>query len=100
MGVTFTGGPSGNRESASPPVPSSGNAQPVLRTETSGAVPSTVHFQAQEFRRDHYQQATPDFMPTGGTIPEGSSDICQQDIDKNYIGKLGGEKAFNTGGYE
>jgi len=81
MVVVFKGGTSGNRQDALPPTPSSGNAQPVLRTETSGAVPSTIHLQAENFEQSHYQQATPDFMPTGGTIPEGSSDICQQDIE-------------------
>jgi hypothetical protein len=79
MPVVFKGGTSGNREDALPPVPSSGSAQPVLNTETSGPIASTVNLFAGNFR-PHAQTRTPDFMPTGGTIPKGSSDIQQQDV--------------------
>ncbi len=76
MGVTFRGGTSGNREDALPPVPSSGTAQPVLDTSTSGATPSTVNFQAENFNnKSNIEQATPDFLPTGGTVPDSGTDI-------------------------
>ena len=68
MPVKFSGGTSGNREDASPPVPSSGFPQPIQYTETSGPIPSTVKFQAQQFTAhpDHIMFATPDFMPRVG----------------------------------
>jgi len=72
MGVVFKGGPSGMRQDYLPPVPSSGAKQPVQDTSTSGPEPSTVHFQAKEFERRHYQTATPDFLPTGGTEATGT----------------------------
>ena len=81
MPVIFRGGTSGNREDGLPPVPSSGASQPVLDTATSGGVPSSIRLNSEGQRpHRHGQHATPDFMPTGGTIPEGSSDIAQQDI--------------------
>lgn len=81
MGVVFKGGTSGNRADALPPVPSSGSPQPVLDTATSGPVASTVNLSAETFRpHRHGQHATPDFMPTGGTIPEGSSDVAEQGL--------------------
>ena len=81
MSVRFTGGNSGNREDASPPVPSSGFSIPVRNTETFGSVPSSVKFQATDPKAypDHYQAHTPDFLPTGGTDATGS-DLEQQDI--------------------
>jgi hypothetical protein len=71
MGVVFKGGTSGNRADALPPVPSSGSSQPVLSTETSGAVPSTVHLDSDK-HRPHASSATPDFMPTGGGTGSGT----------------------------
>ncbi len=88
MAVKFSGGNSGSPgKDYSPPVPASGSEQPVLRTETSGAVPASIHFQDKQ---GHAENATPDFMPTGGTIPEGSSDIAQQDINKGYAASSDG----------
>lgn len=73
MGVVFKGGTSGNRQDAKPPVPGSGSSQPVLDTSTSGATPGTVNLNAEHFRpHRHGQQATPDFMPTGGRDATGS----------------------------
>jgi|SRR6185369_1384116 hypothetical protein len=89
MTIVFKGGTSGNREDAIFPMPTSpATPQPILRTQTSGLVPSTVVFNAEHFDvKTHREQATPDFMPTGGTHAgpndaEGapSSDYCQQDI--------------------
>ena len=71
MAVVFKGGTSGNREDHRAPTPA-GASQPVLMTETHGPVPSEVHFQAQSYERSHASFATPDFMPTGGTIPGGT----------------------------
>ena len=75
------------------PVPSSGSAQPVLDTSTSGPVPSSIHFQADRSSNpdpndpaDILTQSTPDFMPTGATHSDpnatrsSTSDISQQDI--------------------
>ena len=74
MSVRFTGGNSGNREDARPPVPSSGFSIPVRNTETFGSVPSSVKFQATDPKAhpDHYQAQTPDFLPTGGTEAKGT----------------------------
>lgn len=73
MGVVFKGGTSGNRQDYLAPTPSSGASQPIQKTETHGATPSTVHFQAHHFAtKTHQEQATPDFMPTGGTEARGT----------------------------
>jgi hypothetical protein len=88
MTIVFKGGTSGNREDAIFPMPTSGSPQPLLKTQTSGPVPSTVVFNSEHFDvKTHREQATPDFMPTGGTTAgpndaEGaySTDMCQQDI--------------------
>lgn len=91
MTVVFKGGTSGNREDASPQVPTSGAPQPVLDTTTRVPVPSTVHFQATNFdTKVNREQATPDFMPTGGEtskmkgdgtmIHYPSTDVSQPDI--------------------
>jgi hypothetical protein len=88
MTIVFKGGTSGNREDAIFPMPTSPSTpQPILRTQTSGPIPSTVVFNAEHFDvKTHREQATPDFMPTGGGIAgpndaEGaySTDMCQQD---------------------
>ena len=76
MSVVFRGGSSGNRADYLPPVPDRGIPQPVLDTATDGAEDSTINLNANGFREHrHGQHRTPDFMPTGGTIPEGSPDI-------------------------
>lgn len=74
MGVTFKGGTSGNREDAIPSVPSSGSAQPVLDTSGSQKSPGVV-WQSESFKNKHREQALPDFMPSSGGIPEGSTDV-------------------------
>ena len=78
MTVVFKGGNSGNRQDASPPVPSKGYAQPIQHTETNAENPN-AYFQAAHFEHDHINHATPDFMPSGGTEAVGS-DLEQQDI--------------------
>ena len=65
---------SGNREDATPQVPSSGTKQPLIDTATSGSVPSTVLL--QKARHPHAETATPDFMPTGANFPESGTDIA------------------------
>jgi len=74
MPVVFKGGTSGNREDHKAPTPYSGHAQPIQKTETHGAYTSNVNFQAEnpKAHADHYQAATPDFMPTGGTDSTGT----------------------------
>ena len=81
MAVVFKGGTSGNREDALPPVPSSGSPQPVLMTETSGGMSGSIH--AAGGASGGHGEFIPS-LPTGGTIPDGSTDIVQQDI--NYSG--------------
>lgn len=78
MTVVMKGGASGNRQDGIASMPS-GGSQPVLDTSTSGKESSTVHLNSYKFRK-HAQTATPDFMPTGGTIPEGSSDVHEQGL--------------------
>ena len=84
MAVVFKGGNSGSRgKDFSPQVPTSGIPQPILRTETHGPTPSSIHFQAENAKAnaDHYQAQTPDFMPIGAGHAEprdathASSDI-------------------------
>lgn len=90
MGVVFKGGTSGRRDmDFSAPTPLKGVSQPVLMTETHGAVPGNIHLQAEKFRPHTPQTATPDFMPTGGAISirnddgtlskPSTPDIMQQD---------------------
>jgi hypothetical protein len=71
MTVVFKGGTSGNREDHKAPTPSSGHAQPIQKTQTYGAAPSTVNWAAENFK-PHAQSATPDFMPVGGTDSTGT----------------------------
>jgi hypothetical protein len=56
---------------ASDPLASKGAAQPVLTTETHGGTSA----QFPKVKRPGFETSTPDFMPTGGTIPEGSTDV-------------------------
>ena len=73
MPVNFSGGPSGMRQDYKAPTPSSGAAQPVLDTSTSGGT-GDVYFQSENFEHKHpVIHATPT-LPTGGTIPN-STDI-------------------------
>ena len=96
MTVIFKGGTSGNREDALPPVPDSGSPQPVLNTATSEKQ-AGVHTKADDWRRQHFQHQTP-AMPTGGAIPEGSTDVQGQGLPDG--GGLTGdpEGAFRTRG--
>lgn len=83
MTVVMKGGNSGNREDALAPVPDGGASQPVLDTSTgSGKVTGAVHYQSHDFQNKVYMptHATPDFLPTGGTIPEGSTDVQEQGL--------------------
>ena len=80
MPVAFKGGTSGDSYDYLPKVPAVGESQPVLMTETSGGVPGTVHLQAENYEVEHSEHATPDFLPTGGSLPDGSEDFQQQDI--------------------
>ena len=82
MGVVFKGGTSGNRQDGIAPMPSSGTPQPVLDTATNSVNPA-VHLQAENFRpHRHGQESVADFMPSCGTIPEGSSDVAEQGLPK------------------
>lgn len=85
MTVVFKGGTSGNRQNGLPNVPDSGVSQPIIDTDTSGAVPSSIQFPSGRPHR-HGQDRTAEFMPTGATIPQGSEDVCQQDVEKQYGG--------------
>ena len=86
MPVIFKGGTSGNRENALPPVPNSGASQPVLRTEFSGREPANVVLNTNHAKHtthttgERLEDWIPNDMPIGGKIPEGSSDVAQQDI--------------------
>lgn len=69
------GGTSGNRFDAIVPMPA-GKPQPVLNTATNTPADNT-HFVSMDKKGPHKaQQATPDFMPKGCTIPEGSTDVA------------------------
>jgi len=105
MTVKFTGGSSGNRDDAIFPMPTSPSTpQPILRTQTSGPVPSTVVFNAEHFdQKPNREQVTPD-VPTGGTHAgpndaEGapSSDYCQQDIKDLKLDPAQGEGTIFRG---
>jgi len=74
MGVTFKGGTSGCREDYAAPTPKSGESQPVLDTSTSAGTPDSVTFKAEEYKQAHAEHATPDFLPTGGTISTPTAD--------------------------
>ena len=99
MAVVFKGGSSGNRGDYGAPTPDTGAPQPILRTQTSGQEPANVHFQAASFsvKVDPEETATPDFMPTGGTFPESSSDICQQDIEGIAYSETSGDRTIFRG---
>ena len=74
MGDIMRGGTSGCRHDYLAPVPSSGSSQPVLDTSGSQTQPG-VYTKADDFSKKHREQATPDFLPTSGSIPEGSTDV-------------------------
>lgn len=86
MSVIFKGGTSGNRKDALPPVPDSGEAQPVLNTanDQSGSVVVWGDYPARPQR--HGQHLSAEFMPEGGSFPKTSEDVCQQDVEKQYGG--------------
>jgi hypothetical protein len=95
MGVVFKGGTSGNRENALPQVPNSGYSQPILDTDTSGAIPGTINFPYCRPTRAGVQEQTADFMPTGFEEAGGT------DIEDNTATTGGNEAVFkgapNTG---
>jgi len=73
MGVIMKGGTSGMRQDYLAQIGGNQASQPVLTTETSGAIPSTVHMDGGSTgNRDENSIAS---MPTGGSIPENSTDI-------------------------
>lgn len=106
MPVVFNGGPSGMRNDYLPPVPSSGKPQPILRTQTSGPVPSSINFTAERFDAPRpsdatrTQFATPDFMPTGANhvgpneTSDPSTDIMDPGVSTGPWGP--GVNAVNT----
>jgi hypothetical protein len=63
-----------NMPNALPPVPSSGESQPVLTTETYGAISDSVKMDHGNSGNREGTAVNPD-MPTGGTIPDSSTDI-------------------------
>jgi hypothetical protein len=73
MAVVMKGGTSGCRKDYLAPVPDSGSPQPILRTETSGSIPPNIQWGGglSGNRFEDYKSA----LPTGGTIPTGSTDI-------------------------
>jgi hypothetical protein len=75
--ANFKGGPTGDGEKGgkkyNAPVPSSGVSQPVLRTQTNA--PDDTNYPickstSPASSRGNY------VMPTGGTIPTGSTDVA------------------------
>lgn len=87
MGVVFKGGGvSGMRQNYAAPVPDSGTEQPLLDTATTGPIPGTIHLQAEQFEQPHFEQQTPNFMPTGTEVTPTDlsrsfgADEAQQDI--------------------
>jgi len=46
----------------------------VLDTSGSATQPG-VYTKANDFSKKHREQATPDFLPTSASIPEGSTDV-------------------------
>ena len=79
MAVVFKGGTSGNREDASPPVPSSGYKQPIQYTQTYGGedkgavVLNSNHFDSPVRNEGGMlSREVPHDMPTGGTEAQGT----------------------------
>ena len=79
MAVVFKGGTSGNREDASPPVPSSGYKQPIQYTQTYGGedkgsivLNSNHHDLPNQSESERTTTAVPHDMPTGGTEAQGT----------------------------
>jgi hypothetical protein len=82
MGVVMKGGTNAERGKnyiSADPLAKFGLTQPVLNTETHGAIPNTVQFPPSKSTHP-INAATPDFMPTGGAIPEGSTDVQEQGL--------------------
>lgn len=89
MAVVMKGGTSGNRQDALPPVPSSGQAQPVLNTAGNKPQPD-VFYNTNHARPHRHGQHLSYDMPTSGatshidangllSIPT-TEDVSQQDI--------------------
>ena len=74
MPINFDGATSGNREDAKPNVPTSGSPQPVLDTSNNSNPNPGVTFGSQPTGNREGAHTPP--VPTGGTIPEGSTDVC------------------------
>ena len=85
MGVVMKGGNSGCRHDYLAPVPSSGSSQPLLDTSGKEKQPG-VYTQADDFtNKKNREQATPDFMPTSGGIPDGSTDVQEQGLPTSSV---------------
>lgn len=77
--INWTKGGSGlpGNADATPNVPEYGESQPVLDTAGNATQPGVVF---PEKRGTHpFDQGTPDFLPTSGSIPSGSTDVEDQD---------------------
>lgn len=94
MGVVFKGGSSGSRNADFTPPGPDGASIPIQRTETSGPIASTVRLQAETFRPNMPQTATPDFMPTGGTDAAGDD---LEDQSATNIGPTSGDESVFKG---
>lgn len=80
MAVIMRGGSSGMRSGDYlPQVPDYGVPQPVIDTACADCG-SNVLFVANSPKQPHLMHHVPDFLPEGGTIPENSTDVQQQDI--------------------
>jgi hypothetical protein len=75
--ANFKGGPAGDGPKGgkkyNAPVPDSGVSQPILLTQTSGD--EGTNFPKCKSTSPASSRGTPDFMPTGGTIPS-SPDVA------------------------
>ena len=90
MPVRFTGGPSGMRDDYLPPVPDSGQSQPMLKTQTDKRPDSAVYLQAENPKGYKFENAVPTFMPEAAGLPLASpgnvlpildsTDVIQADI--------------------
>lgn len=77
MTVIMKGGPSGNRDKNSIVSMPTQTPQPIVDSASSTPADST-NFNALNKRGTHPQdQATPDFLPKGCTVPETGPDIAE-----------------------
>ena len=74
MGVILSPGGSGNRQPANPPVPASGQSQPVQDSSTNAAIPSTIHFPKCKSTSPESSRGEPE-VPTGGSNPPDSNHV-------------------------